>query len=128
MEREKNVRIDKWLWAVRIYKSRSLATDACAGGKVKIKGKSIKPSREVIPGEVLTVQSGYIKRTYKVLELLEKRVSAKLAKDYVKDITPEEELLKLETVHYSTYISRFRGSGRPTKKDRRIFEKINPYR
>jgi ribosome-associated heat shock protein Hsp15 len=128
MEREKNVRIDKWLWAVRIYKSRTLATDACTGGKVKINGKSIKPSWVVKPGEVLTVQSGYIKRTYKVLELLEKRVSAKLAKDYIKDITPEEELLKLETAHYSTYISRFRGSGRPTKKDRRIFEKINPYR
>lgn len=128
MGQDNKLRIDKWLWAVRVFKSRTLATEACAGGKVKIEGKSIKPSRVIKTGEVVSVQSGYIKRTYRVLGLLEKRVSAKLAMVYAEDITPEEELQKMKIAKYSSYISRFRGAGRPTKKDRRTLEKINPYR
>jgi len=128
MEPGNQLRIDKWLWAVRVFKSRTLATEACTGGKVKAEGKSVKPSRIIKIGDVISVQSGYIKRVYKVLGLLEKRVSAQLAKDYIKDITPEEELQKINMVRYSSYASRYRGSGRPTKKERRILEKINPYR
>jgi ribosomal 50S subunit-recycling heat shock protein len=69
------IRIDKWLWCIRVFKSRTLATDACDGGKVKIDGKSVKPSRHVKPGEIITVQQGYVKRQYRVVSLLEKRVS-----------------------------------------------------
>lgn len=125
---EPSLRIDKWLWAVRVYKSRTLATEACNGGKVKINGKRIKPSYNIKTGEVLTVQSGYIQRTYKVLGLNGKRVSAKVAVQFIQDITPKDELLKMEIGRHASYISRYKGSGRPTKKERRIMEKINPYR
>ncbi len=123
-----SLRIDKWLWAVRVYKSRTLATEACNGGKVKINGKRIKPSYNIKPGETITVQSGYIMRTYRVLSLLDKRVSAKIAVQYAEDITPKEELLKMEIGRHASYISRYKGTGRPTKKERRTMEKINQYR
>lgn len=116
-------RIDKWLWCVRIFKSRTLATEACNGGKIKIEGTSVKPSRAVKTDEIVTVQNGYIKKTYKVLGFTEKRVSAQLAVNFVKDITPEEDKLKYDIVHRS-YIGRYKGSGRPTKKDRREQEKL----
>jgi ribosome-associated heat shock protein Hsp15 len=118
------VRIDKYLWCIRVFKSRSLATDACDGGKVKIEGVSVKPSRHIKAGEVVTVQQGYVKRAFKVVELLEKRVSAPLVKNYAIDVTPQEELDKLKTERYVSYMGRFRGSGRPTKKDRRLIDKI----
>lgn len=121
-ENEKH-RIDKWLWCVRIFKSRTLATEACNGGKVKIDGDSVKPSRAVKTDETVTVQNGYIKKTYKVLGFTEKRVSAQLAVNFVKDITPEEDKLKNEMGNKS-YIGRYKGSGRPTKKDRRIIDKL----
>ncbi len=118
------VRIDKYLWCIRGFKSRSLATDACDGGKVKIEGSSVKPSRHVKTGEVITVQQGYVKRAYKVIELLEKRVSAPLVKNYAVDITPKEELDKLEIERFVSYQSKFKGVGRPTKKDRRLLDKF----
>lgn len=118
------VRIDKYLWCIRVFKSRSLATDACDGGKVKIEGASVKPSRHIKAGEVVTVQQGYVKRAFKVVELLKKRVSAPLVKNYAVDVTPQEELDKLKTERYVSYMGRFRGSGRPTKKDRRLIDKI----
>jgi len=118
------VRIDKYLWCIRVFKSRSLATDACDGGKVKIEGSSIKPSRHVKAGEVITVQQGYVKRAFKVVELLEKRVSAPLVKNYAIDVTPQEELDKLKTERYVSYMGKFKGSGRPTKRDRRMIDKI----
>ncbi|RPI19576.1 MAG: RNA-binding S4 domain-containing protein [Ignavibacteriae bacterium] len=117
------MRIDKWLWAVRVFKSRTLATEACGGGKVKIDNKSIKPSRDIKPDEVVTVQSGPVKKTYRVKGLLEKRSSAKIAAEYVQDITPPEEKLKEEIAHRS-YIARYKGAGRPTKKERRTIDKI----
>lgn len=123
MNDEKELRIDKYLWAARIFKSRSLATEACNGGKVKIEGTSVKPSRHIKPGEIVTVQSGYIKRTLKVLALLERRQSAKVVAAYVQDITSQEELLKTQIAHRS-YIHRYKGSGRPTKKERRLLGKI----
>ncbi|MEO8512511.1 MAG: RNA-binding S4 domain-containing protein [Ignavibacteria bacterium] len=118
------VRVDKYLWCIRVFKSRSIATDACEGGKVKIEGKSIKPSRHVKAGEVITVQQGYVKRSYKVIELLEKRVSAPLVKNFALDITPKEELDKLQTERFISYQSKFKGAGRPTKKDRRLIDKF----
>jgi ribosome-associated heat shock protein Hsp15 len=123
MDESRELRLDKYLWAVRIFKSRTLATEACNGGKVKIEGTSVKPSRHIKPGEIVSVQLGYIKKTYKVLSLLDRRLSAKLITDYVKDITPDEELIKTETAHRS-YIHRYKGAGRPTKKERRLLDKI----
>ena len=120
---DRELRIDKFLWAVRIYKSRTLATEACTGGKVKINGTSIKPSHHIKPGEIFTVQSGYIKKTFKVTALLSRRLSAKLVNDYIQDITPQEELTKTEIAHRS-YIHRYKGAGRPTKKERRLLDKI----
>lgn len=120
------MRIDKWLWAVRIFKSRTLSTEACSGGKVKIDNKSIKPSRDVKSGETVTVQTGPVKKTYLVLGLLEKRGSAKVASEYVQDITPPEEKIKEVTAQRS-YISRYKGSGRPTKKERRFLDKMRGF-
>jgi ribosome-associated heat shock protein Hsp15 len=119
-----NIRIDKWLWCIRVFKSRTLASDACDGGKVKIEGTSVKPSRHVKPGEVITVQQGYVKRHFRVIALLEKRVSAVLVKNFAEDITPQSELDKLKTERLVSYQSKFKGVGRPTKKDRRLIEKI----
>jgi ribosome-associated heat shock protein Hsp15 len=122
-EKSNKHRIDKWLWCVRVFKSRTLASEACSGGKVKIEGDSVKPSRAVNPGDIITVRSGFIKMAYRVLGFPDKRVSAKLAVNYVLDITPEEEKLKQEIARRS-YIGKYKGSGRPTKKDRREINKL----
>jgi ribosome-associated heat shock protein Hsp15 len=126
MSEENPLRIDKYLWAVRIFKTRSLATQACNGRKVKIEGVSVKPSRHVKLGEVFTVQQRYITRTYRVLGLLEKRVSAKAIPAYLEDLTPAEEIEKLKMERFAP-VSRFRGTGRPTKRERRLMEKFKPY-
>ena len=123
MKEADSLRIDKFLWAVRIYKTRSLATDACSGGKVKIEGRSVKPSRQIKPGEVFTVTQRYLTRTYKVTSLVEKRVSAKVLSQYIEDLTPQEELDKLKTERFTSYVQRYKGLGRPTKKERRLIDK-----
>lgn len=112
-------RIDKWLWAVRLYKTRSLASEAVKNGKVKVNGDSVKPSFEVYPGLVLTIPKGVVRHQYKVLAALEKRVGAPLVKDYMEDITPEEEKMKLTTLEFMPAAFREKGTGRPTKKERR---------
>lgn len=117
------MRLDKWFWCVRVFKSRTLATEACNGGKVKVKGRRVKPSHEIKIGEVVAVQDGYAKREYKVKGLLGKRLSAKLIGAYVQDITPPEELIKQSTLHLKPFY-RERGLGRPTKKERRLIDKI----
>ncbi len=117
------MRLDKWLWCVRVFRSRTLATGACNGGKVKVKGKSVKPSHEIKIGEVIIVQNGYAKREYKVKGLLERRLSAKLITNYVQDITPPEELIKQSTLHLKPSY-REKGLGRPTKKEHRLLDKI----
>lgn len=124
MTENNSLRIDKFLWAVRVYKTRSLATEACNGGKVKFDGKSVKPSRQVKQGEVFAVNQRYITRTYKVLKLIEKRISAKLLAEYIEDLTPREELDKLKMERFTSYIQRYKGTGRPTKKERRLMEKF----
>ena len=123
MKEADSLRIDKFLWAVRIYKTRSLATDACSGGKVKIEGRSVKPSRQIKPGEVFTVTQRYLTRTYKVTSLVEKRVSAKVLSQYIEDLTPQEELDKLKTERFTSHVQRYKGLGRPTKKERRLIDK-----
>ena len=122
---EKNItRIDKWLWAVRIYKTRSRATDACVGGKVKIDGNKVKASRIIQPGDMIQVRKGVVKNKYKVLKIAEKRMGAKMVLDYLNDITPEEELAKLKTAKVIQIQTRKKGRGRPTKKERRIMDKL----
>ncbi len=116
------VRIDKWLWAVRVFKTRSLATDACRNGRVTIGGKLVKPSREVRIGETIVVQKDEMTRTFKVLGVLEKRVGAKIAKDYVEDLTPASEFEKKREPNLLPPMYRPKGAGRPTKKDRRALD------
>ena len=115
-------RIDKYLWAIRAFKTRTDATDACKGGKVKIAGVNAKPSKEVKPGDVIQVKKGTVTFTYKVLQPLERRVGAKLVPEYALNLTPESELEKLRAPVETFFLTRDRGAGRPTKKDRREIE------
>jgi ribosome-associated heat shock protein Hsp15 len=114
-----SVRIDKWLWAVRVFKTRSQATEACKKGRVEIGNLPVKPSRDVHPGEVVKVRKPPITRSLKVLVLAEKRMSAKLTADYVEDVTPPEEFEIQDMQKQMNWNSRDRGAGRPTKKERR---------
>ena len=117
----KKVRIDKWLWSVRIYKSRSQATDACKSGKVKISDTALKPSYMIAIGDVIGVRKNGFNLTYKVVDLIEKRVSAKLAEPCYENLTPAEELNKYKDwfIGKAAPEQRERGSGRPTKRERR---------
>lgn len=118
------VRIDKYLWAIRVFKTRSEATDACNGGKVKIGGVNAKPSKDVRPGDIINVRKGAINFTYKVIDGLEKRVGAKVVPEYAENLTPQEELDKLRAPVETFFVTRDRGAGRPTKKDRREIEEL----
>ena len=113
------VRIDKYLWSIRVFKTRSDATDACKGGKVRVNGNDIKPSKTVRPGDTITVRKGAISYRYRVLALIDKRQGAKLVPEYAENITPQEELDKLKSPVETFFLKRDRGSGRPTKKERR---------
>ena len=117
-----SVRIDKWLWAVRIYKSRSIATAACDSGRVTIGGQRVKPSRGIKPGDVINAVAGDINRTIKVLALLEARVGARLVPDYMEDVTPPSELQKPRDPSFRLAPFRPKGTGRPTKKERRQWD------
>ena len=117
-------RIDKWLWAVRIFKTRSLASDACRKGKVEIEDKTVKPSRSVAIDDIITVKKSPYTFKYKVKGLIGKRVSAKIASGYFDDLTPPEDILKVKTIQESAFFTRERGTGRPTKKDRRIIDRF----
>ena len=118
------LRIDKYLWAIRVYKTRTDATDACKGGKVRVNGSDIKPSKAVKVGDVITARKGVVAYTYKVLELIDKRQGAKLVPRYAENLTPQEELDKLRAPVVSFFLKRDRGAGRPTKKDRRQMEDL----
>lgn len=120
----KGVRIDKYLWAVRLFKTRSLASEACKKGRVTIDKQSIKSSRVIKAGEVIDIRIPPIIRSYKVLATAEKRMGAKLTVDYLKDITSEDQLEMLELARLASSTNRSRGLGRPTKKDRRDIERL----
>jgi ribosome-associated heat shock protein Hsp15 len=115
----RQIRIDKWLWAVRIYKTRTQATEACRKGRILMDNLPVKPSREVNRGDLILVKKAPVNRRYKVLALAEKRMSAKLAPGFVEDVTPQEELEMLEIKKQMNWFSRDPGAGRPTKKERR---------
>ncbi|MCH2046130.1 MAG: RNA-binding S4 domain-containing protein [Saprospiraceae bacterium] len=119
------VRVDKWLWSVRIFKTRTMAANACKTGKVKIDGVNLKPAYMVQRGEILQVKKDGFNLAYKVVDLIEKRVSATLAAPCYENLTPEEELNKFKNwylVNKQTEI-RDKGTGRPTKRDRRMIDK-----
>ena len=113
------MRIDKYLWCIRIFKTRSIATTACKKGQVKIDNKNIKPSKEVFGDELILVRKNQINYQIKVLDLPESRVGAKLIDLYRKDLTPKEEFEKTALLKFSKDYYRKKGAGRPTKKDRR---------
>ncbi len=114
-----DIRIDKWLWAVRLFKTRSLAADECRKGKVLINGISAKPSREIKEGETIQLKRPPIVRSYKVIALTENRVSAKLVPEFMVETTPASELQIMEMQKNMGFYHREPGSGRPTKKERR---------
>lgn len=118
------VRVDKYLWAMRIYKTRSIATDACKCGRVKMNGVEVKPSRMFHVGDIFTVRKGPITYTYRILQLWGNRLGAKIVPEYLQDITPKEQLELLELARYAAQSGRDRGTGRPTKKDRRDIEQF----
>lgn len=113
------MRVDKFLWCVRYFKTRSVATEACKQGKVRVNEALVKPSREVYPSDKLSIRKNQINYQIEVLDLPKSRVGAKLVNLYINDITPKEEFEKLELLKYSQDYYRKRGTGRPTKKDRR---------
>lgn len=116
-----SVRVDKWLWSIRLFKSRTIATDACKEGKVKIGENYLKPSADIKKGDLLIVFKDGFRLQIKVLDLLEKRVSAALAKNFYENLTPEDELNKYKAwfVGKASAEVREKGAGRPTKRERR---------
>lgn len=116
------VRIDKYLWAMRIYKTRSIASDACKNGRITMNGTQLKPSKTFHIGDIFSVRKGPITYTYRILQLSENRLGAKLVPEYIQDITTPEQLELLELARIAGQSGRDRGTGRPTKKDRRDIE------
>jgi ribosome-associated heat shock protein Hsp15 len=112
-------RIDKWLWAVRLFKTRSLATQACRNGFVAANGQPVKPAREVRIGEIYEIRQGGMTRTVKVLAFLDRRVGAKVVPEFAQDLTPASEYLKQIERREAAPLKRERGAGRPTKRERR---------
>ena len=116
------VRIDKWLWAVRLYKTRSIAADACTKGHISMNGVNLKPARTIKVGDVVQVRKSPITLSLKVLQAIENRVSAKLVPEMLQDVTPPEQYELLEMSKISGFVDRAKGTGRPTKKERRSLE------
>lgn len=118
------VRIDKWLWAVRIFKTRTVAAEACKKGRIMIGGVTIKPSRMIKAGEVIQVRKPPITFSFKVVALADKRMGAKLVPDFMENVTTPDQYEILEMNKISGFVDRARGMGRPTKKDRRELEQF----
>jgi ribosome-associated heat shock protein Hsp15 len=124
MSRNENIRIDKFLWAVRIFKTRSLASEACRKGKVKINNVQVKPSRILTEQETIIVKKPPLIYSYIVIEPIENRVSAKLVHLFINDITPDEEKAKILNRELAVFVNRDKGTGRPTKKERRNIDRL----
>ena len=118
------IRMDKWLWAVRVYRTRSLATDACKAGHVKVDGSAVKPSRAVALGDIVTATVGRITRKLKVVSPIERRVGAKLLDQYIEDLTPPKEFEKSRLLDLPPLYRYSKGKGRPTKRDRREIDRL----
>ena len=117
-------RIDKWLWAARIFKTRSIAADACKNGRVTIGGIVVKPSHVVKIGEVVAVKKPPVTYSFKILKTIEQRVGAKLLPEIYENVTPPNQYELLEMNRISGFVDRARGTGRPTKKDRRAMDEF----
>jgi ribosome-associated heat shock protein Hsp15 len=115
-------RIDKWLWASRIFKTRTIAADACKNGRVTIDGVNVKPSRMVKVGETVSVRKPPITYSFRILKTIEQRVGAKLLPEIYENVTAPEQYELLEMTRISGFVDRARGTGRPTKKDRRSLD------
>jgi ribosome-associated heat shock protein Hsp15 len=124
MTDDKQIRIDKFLWAVRIYKTRSIAADECRKGRVIINNIPVKPSRTVEQDEIMIVRKPPVHYKYKIINVIENRIGAKLVSQFIDDITPEEEKLKLSLNLQSGTFYRDKGAGRPTKKERRVIDRF----
>ncbi len=118
-------RIDKWLWAARIFKTRTIAADACKNGRVTKAGARLKASHTIKVGDIIDVRKPPITYSFKVLKPIEKRVGAKLLPEILEDVTAPEQYELLEMSRVSGFIDRARGTGRPTKKDRRALDDFN---
>ncbi|MBQ8462775.1 MAG: RNA-binding S4 domain-containing protein [Prevotella sp.] len=118
-------RIDKWLWAARIFKTRTIAADACKNGRVAVDGVNVKPSRMVKEGETVSVRKPPVTFSFKILKTIEQRVGAKLLPEIYKNVTPQDQYDLLEMNRISGFVDRARGTGRPTKKDRRAMDAFN---
>ncbi|NHB69293.1 RNA-binding S4 domain-containing protein [Perlabentimonas gracilis] len=124
MGTESAARIDKWLWTVRIFKTRSIATDECKKGRVRVNDAEIKPSKEVKAGDTISVRKPPVVYSYVVKDIPKSRIGAKLVPDYLENTTPADELAKLEPGFLAFQGNRARGTGRPTKKERRTLDNI----
>ena len=118
------LRLDKYLSCIRVFKTRSDATDACKGNKVQVNGVVSKPSKDVKPGDLLVIRKGPVELTYRVKAALHSRVGAALVGEYAENLTPEAELDKLHAPTETFFVKRDKGSGRPTKKDRRTLDAL----
>lgn len=118
------IRIDKWLWAVRIFKTRTIATEACKKGRVSIGGVAVKPSRTIKVGDVIDVRKPPVTYSFRVLDLAENRMGAKLVPNFMENITPPEQYELLELIRISGFVDRQKGLGRPTKRDGRALRQF----
>jgi ribosome-associated heat shock protein Hsp15 len=125
MSDSKEIRIDKFLWSVRLYKTRSIASDECRKGRILINNIQVKPSRTVIKDEIIIVKKPPVNYSYRVIEPIENRVAAKLVSNFLEDLTPDCEKAKLDIQKAGGVIYRDKGTGRPTKKERRDIDRIN---
>ena len=119
---QETARIDKWLWAARIFKTRGIAVDAIKNGRVTIEGVNVKPSRMVKVGEVVSVKKPPITYSFRILKTIEQRVGAKLIPEVYENVTPQSQYELLEMSRISGFVDRARGTGRPTKKERRALD------
>ena len=117
-------RIDKWMWAARIFKTRTIAAEACKKGRVSMNGTQVKASRTVKPGDVIQVRKPPVTYSFKVLQPIEKRVGAKLVPEIMENVTTSDQYELLEMSRISGFVNRAKGTGRPTKKDRRSLEEF----
>ncbi len=115
-------RVDKWLWAARIYKTRSIAADACKNGRITVNGANVKPSHMVKAGETVSVRKSPVTYSFRILQPIEQRVGAKLLPQVYENVTPPDQYELLEMTRISGFVDRARGTGRPTKKERRSLD------
>lgn len=124
MSTESNNRIDKFLWAVRLFKTRTLATEACRAGRIKMNEQVLKASHEVRVGEIYSISVDHIHKRVQVKSLISNRVGAQLVEHYILDLTPADEYTLFSATHQGGFEKRDKGIGRPTKRDRRSIEKL----